>query len=240
MYRVLILMILTFFVLAANAQVQVIGTVYDKMARYGIPGVSVMSTSGAGTITDSTGKYNIRLSETDSIYFSYLGKATQKFPAKMIPAGQHFDMSLQIAVDSLPSVTVRQPSYREDSLNNRIEYRKAFEYEPDYLTSRNGGFGAGISLEALFSARKIRRMEAFRRRLEWEEREKYIDYKFNKALVRRITGLQTPALDTFMVQFRPSYEMLHSFETEYDYYKYVKDWSVYFSEAWKRKHPDME
>ncbi|MFT3826255.1 MAG: hypothetical protein QM731_20190 [Chitinophagaceae bacterium] len=238
MQKTLLLAALTFFALAATAQVQINGTVYDRMARYGVPNVSVMGTSGAGTITDSLGRYTIKLSGTDSIYFSYLGKATRKFPVKEIPPGQHFDMSLQVSVDSLPSVTVRQRSYREDSLQNRNEYRKAFEYEPDYLAGGGGGgFGVGISLDALFSLRKIRRMEAFRKRLEWEEREKYIDHRFTKAIVRRVTGLQSPALDSFMVWYRPSYETLQIFETEYDYYKYIKDWSLYFEEVWRRKYP---
>lgn len=227
----------------AFGQVQIKGTVYDRSQQYGLSGVSVLGASGAGTATDSSGHYTIRLVSGDSIYFSYLGRSTAKFPVKDIPAGQEFDMSLQVAVDSLPSVYVRPKDYHMDSLENREEYRKIFDYGgPAYLdnmkTSKRGGIGMGFDMDLLFQGKQIRRMEAFQKRLEWEEKEKYIDHRFTRYLVKRITGLQSPALDTFMRQYRPSYEFIQNCENEYEYYKYIADWGKYFSELWKRDHPD--
>jgi hypothetical protein len=220
-------------------QVQIKGIVYDRSAHYGLRGVSVTGTSGVGTITDSLGCYSIKLASVDSISFSYLGKATQKFPVKDIPLNQSFDISLQVAVELLPAVVVRQNNYRQDSLENRNEYRKVFDYEPDYLSGQGSGFGVGISLSALLSGKKIRRMEALKRRLEQEERDKYIDHRFTKALVKKVTGLKSPALDTFVLHYRPSYETLLSFENQYEYYKYIKDQAIFFSDIWKKEHPDQ-
>jgi hypothetical protein len=234
--------IFTVFILlcqAAAAQVQINGTVYERSARYGMAGVSVMSTSGAGTVTDSLGHYSIRLPVTDSISFSYQGKATQKFPVKEIPLNRPFDMSLHVDVKVLPTVVVVQRNYRLDSIENRNEYRKVFDYSPEYLATGNGGAGVGLNLDLLFNVRKIKRMEAFRRYMEKEEREKYIDHRFNKGLVKRITGLQSPALDTFMIQYRPSYEMLQGFESEYYYLEYIKENGKFFYNTWKRNHPDQ-
>jgi len=106
---------------AVLGQVQVNGTVYDKSMMFGMRGVSVMGASGTGTITDSLGHYHIKLVAGDSIYFSYLGRSTSKFPVKDIPLGVPFDMSLEVAVDSLPSVFVQSSNYHEDSLENRRE-----------------------------------------------------------------------------------------------------------------------
>jgi len=235
--REVLLLILVLLGRVTVAQVVIKGTVYDKQARYGIPNVSVLSTSGLGTATDTLGHYTIKVPGDDSIYFSYLGKTSTKFLVKKLPPDQPLDISLPVSVDVLPSVTVRQPSYHMDSLANREEYKKVFDYEPDYLGTP-GGFGMGISLDALFSAKKIRRLEHFRARLEREERDKYVDHRFTKALVRRITNLTSPALDTFMVQYRPSYETLQSFETDYDYYKYIKAFGQYFIQQWKIDHPN--
>lgn len=223
--------------LAAAGQVRVSGTIYDRSARFGMAGVSVMGTSGAGAVTDSAGHYSIRLPFTDSISFSYQGKATMKFPVKEIRFDRPFDMSLHVDIHDLPTVEVstKRHDYRFDSLENRNEYRKVFDYSPEYLTSGNGG--AGINLDLLFSMKKMKRMQAFRRFLEQDERDKYVEHRFNKVLVRKITGLQEPALDTFMVQYKPTYGMIQSFRNEYDYYKYIQDWGKYFSEVWKRDHP---
>jgi hypothetical protein len=202
-----------------------------------MPGVSVKSTSGAGTVTDSLGRYSIKLAYTDSISFSYQGKATQKFPLKEIPPNRPFDMSLHVDITTLPTVIVQEKrtNYQLDSIANREEYRKVFNYSPEYISSANGG--VGVNLDALFSMKKIKRMEAFRVHLEELEREKYVDHRFNINLVKKLTGLESPALDTFMLEYRPSYDMILSFESEYEYYKYIRDWGNYFQQRWKREHP---
>jgi hypothetical protein len=79
-------------------------------------------------------------------------------------------------------------------------------------------------------------MEAFREKLEKIEQDKYIDHRFNVTLVKKITGLKSPALDTFMLEYRPSYEQLQHFESEYQYLEYIKLNSEYFSQSWRREH----
>jgi hypothetical protein len=232
-----LLLLLVLLCRAAAAQVVIKGTVYDKQARHGIPNVSVISTSGIGTITDTLGRYNIKVPNDDSIYFSYLGKISAKFPVKRLPPDQPLDISLPVSMDLLPSVTVRQPSYRMDSLANRNEYRKVFDYDPEFGSAPGSGFGLGISFEALFNPRKFRRMEALKTRLEREEKDKYVDHRFTKALVKRITGLAAPALDSFMIEYRPSYDILKTFETDYDYYSYIKSCGLSFIAQWKIEHP---
>ncbi|PSL45596.1 hypothetical protein CLV51_104302 [Chitinophaga niastensis] len=231
--------LLVLFSLVASGQVRISGTVYERSARFGMPGVSVMSTSGGGTITDSSGHYSIKLHTTDSISFSYQGKATMKFPVKDIPTNRPFDMSLHVDIQVLPTVVIStmRRSYQLDSLKNRDEYRKVFDYERDYLSGGSGGAGVGVNLDLLFSMKKVKRMEAFKRYLEWDERDKYVDHRFNKELIKKITGLQSPALDSFMIEYRPSYEMLQGFENEYEYYKYIQEGGKFFSEKWRREHP---
>ncbi len=237
--KTIILLLLILLRLVSTGQVRIKGTVYDRSARIGMVGVSVMSNSGAGAVTDSAGHYTIVVPTTDSISFSYQGKSTMKFAVREINPLRPYDMSLRVDVHTLPTVvvsTLRLGDYKTDSLKNREEYRKIFDYSPEYLSGGSGGMGVGINLDALLSMKKIKRMENFRRFMEREEREKYIDHRFNKALVKKITGLESPALDTFMKEYRPSYEMLLSFENEYEYYKFIQEWGKYFAEKWKRDH----
>ena len=218
------------------AQVQEItGTVFDKTKLFTMPGVSVLSNSGAGTMTDSVGHYRVRLPLDDSIYFSYLGRHTAKIAVRRIARDYPLNMSLAVTVDSLPLVVVKPTPYRYDSLANRDEYRKIFDYSPDYLAGGSGGIG--LNLDALFNARKIRRTLALQRRLIEEEQDKYVDYRFNRTLVKKITGLQRPLLDSFMRLYRPSYEFIRNCENDYEFYKYIKDCSLHFREAWRRNLP---
>jgi hypothetical protein len=220
---------------SAFGQVEVHGTVYDRSRYFALPGVSVLSTSGVGAMTDSTGQYHLRASRKDSLSFSYLGRATAKFPIRSIDINSPMDISLAVAVDSLPLVVVRPKAYRYDSMENRDEYRKIFDYEPDYVGQGQGG--AGINLDMLFGARRNRQMLALKARLIEEEQEKYVDHRFNRTLVRRITGLDRPALDLFMRMYRPTYEFMQTFENEYAFYKYIKDCGAYFNKTYKIDTP---
>jgi hypothetical protein len=222
--------------LEVKAQVEITGTVFDKTQLFTMPGVSVLSNSGAGTMTDSTGHYRIRLPADDSIYFSYLGRHTAKIAVARLARNYPLNMSLAVTVDSLPIVVVKPKPYRYDSLENREEYRKVFDYAPDYLAGGSGG-GVGFNLDMIFNARKNRQLLSLQRRLLEEEQDKYVDYRFNRLLVRKITGLQRPLLDTFMRIYRPTYQFIRSFENDYDYYKYIRDCGSSFRAMWRRDMP---
>ena len=222
MNKLLLILLLAFTGQQALGQVEVSGTVYDRSQLFVMPRVSVMATSGKGTMTDSVGHYTIRLAAGDSVYFSYLGKATQKFPVKGVNPSYPLNISLAVTVDSLPLVVVRPKLYRYDSLANRDEYRKVFDYEPQYLT--NGGF----NLDMLFNAKKNRQMLALQQRLIEQEEDRYVDHRFNKTLVKKITGLEQPDLDLFMRMYRPTYAFIQNCENDYEFYKYIKDCGVRF------------
>ena len=165
-------------------------------------------------MTDSLGKYKIRLSENDSLFFYYNGKPTQRFAVHSISDPAHFDISLRINIKSrygiLKEVTVFSKSYRQDSLENRQTYADIYDYTKPKLRSDVSPTGvAGADLDELINIFRFRRnknLRAFQRRLEMQEQEKYITYRFNKVSVKRITNLSGPRLDTFLIWYRPDYE----------------------------------
>jgi hypothetical protein len=238
----LFVLVLVFTGGVVRAQVEVKGTVYDISAQYPLRGVSVLTVSGKGTATDSVGRYHLLLSVNDSVSFSYLGRETAKTAVKDLPQGYPFDISLHVATDTLPTATVWNRSYRLDSLENRKEYKKVFDYNGNVLhnmkMSQRGGFGVGLDFDMLLDRKATRRMEALQSRLEWQEKDNYIDHRWSKAVVKRVTRLEPPALDTFMRQYRPSYEFIQSCETEYEFYKYIQEWAKFFKEDWNTAHKD--
>ncbi len=216
-------------------QMEVHGTVYDRSRYFAMPGVSVISTSGHGTMTDSTGQYHLRVTRKTPSISPILEGPPPNSRSGTSSANSPMDISLAVAVDSLPLVVVRPKPYRYDSMANRDEYRKIFDYEPDYVGQGEGG--AGINLDMLFGARRNRQMLALKARLIEEEQEKYVDYRFNRTLVRQITGLDRPALELFMHMYRPTYDFVKSCENEYEFYKYIKDCGIYFMRTYKIDTP---
>ena len=57
----------------------------------------------------------------------------------------------------------------------------------------------------MFRFRRNKSMANFQKRLLQQEEDSYIDYRFNKGLVRRLTLLTGNELDSFMRLYRPSY-----------------------------------
>jgi hypothetical protein len=224
--RFLYLLLFILFTGTVSAQYVVKGTVFDSSHRYRIEAVTVVSTAGRMTMTDSLGRYQIAVGEKDSIWFSYLGKPTPKYPVLKIVDVTQFDIALRLKSDVMKEVIVRNRNYRQDSIQNRKDYAKVFDFHRPNVASLTsiGPTGAAIDLDELirvFQFRKNKSMEKFKERLEEQERQKFIDHRFNKALVRRLTNLDGSNLDVFMLKFRPSYAFTLT-ASEYDFQMYIK------------------
>ncbi|MEP6597273.1 MAG: hypothetical protein ABJA71_15075, partial [Ginsengibacter sp.] len=210
------------------------GTVYDITKKTPIDAVSVLSTSGSGTETDSTGHYTIQVYETDSIYFSYLNKSTPKYPVLSISNLAAFDISILKKISELPNVFVRQRSYKLDSLKNREDYAKIFNFrKPGLHSTMNptpGSLGVGLDLDELinmFRFKRNRSILAFQQRLLKEEQDKFIDHRFSKSLVRTLTKLSSPELEVFMKDYRPTLEMAENLN-ELEFGQFIIDAFKYY------------
>ncbi|MEO7444497.1 MAG: hypothetical protein ABIT96_11150 [Ferruginibacter sp.] len=205
--------ILQLILLHASAQVTVRGTVYDNSKVNFVENVRVVSSGGMFAVTDSLGHFEIPVFENDSLSFFFNNKFTQQFAVSNISNLHQFDISLRIPVKSkysvLKEVILYANTHKQDSLENRQTYADVFDYHrPGIETSiaPGGAVGADVNeLINIFRFRRNRNLKNFQQRLQQQEEDKYIDYRFNKTFVRRVTGLNTVALDTFMVWYRPSY-----------------------------------
>lgn len=216
----LILFCFVSVILLAQPKTNVItvkGTVFDITAQQPIEQVAVMTTLGNGTFTDSLGKFAINCRLKDSIWFSMLGKTTFKFTVDTIQNLEAFNISLHVRAENLPEVKVRNRSYKLDSIQNRQDYAKIFNFKKPTIniTQNNnynpGSLSTGFDLESIINMFRVKRNRSIlklQQRLLQQEQDKYIDFRFNKNFVRKLTKLQSPELDTFMVKYRPDYDFI--------------------------------
>jgi hypothetical protein len=122
---------------------------------------------------------------------------------------------IHLKATDLPEVKVRNNYYRYDSIQNRIDNAKGFNYKKPSLgiTSNPnynpGGLTVGFDLEAIINMFRFKRnqnMEFLQKRLIDQEQEKYVNFRFSKAFVRKITLLKSPELDTFKTPLRTRYK----------------------------------
>jgi hypothetical protein len=223
--------LLLFFSIAGSqsllAQYKVKGTVYDSSRLYAIELVTVQSTGGKLTMTDSAGKYSIDVAEKDSVWFSFLGKPTPKYPVLKIADVTQFDIALRLKSDVMKEVKIKTRSYKEDSLQNRRDYAKAFNFRRPSMETMTSVISSGVGFDVqeiirLFQFRKNKSIALFRARLEQEERDKFIDKRFSKLLVKRLTGIKKEEeLTSFMNKYRPTFEFTTG-TSDYEFQYFIK------------------
>lgn len=237
--RIVFLLIFHFLHYAGSSQELVSGTVYDKNKTSYVADVKVVSSSGNVTYTDTLGKYKLTVTNNDSLMFIYRNKPTRMFAVKEMPDIRQFDISLHVELkskyDILPDVKVYSRTYQQDSIENREEYADIFDYRrPGVSTSVQGGV-AGADLGELiniFRFRRNRRLNAFQERLALQEEQRYVDYRFSRKFVMRVTGLNENETDTFLVWFRPSYEFTRN-SNEVEFNQYILDASYLYRQLIK-------
>jgi hypothetical protein len=220
----------------AEGQFTISGTVYDSSKVVPVPDVVIKSTGGATTTTDSTGHYNLIANDTDSLTFIYQNKPTARFAVKQIQDIGNFDISLHIRVNekfrTLKGVQVFSKSFKQDSIANREEYAKIFNYQKPGIKTNTSDYSgaAGMDLDEfinIFRFKRNKELKYMQNRLVDQEQERYINYRFNKTLVRRITRLEGKNLDTFMVRYRPDFDFTHNSNTVI-FYQYILNASYQF------------
>ena len=192
--------------------------------------VTVQTSSGHYTISDSLGRYIIEVKKKIQFGLVTSNKQTMKYTVDTITHPQSFDIALYVDERWLPEVRVRTKDYKLDSMENRQTYAKAFNYRkpglrfspsPNASNYVPGSVTAGLDLDEIinsFRFRRNREMLAFQQRLIQDEQDKYIDHRYTKFLVKQLTGLDGNELDDFMNFYKPTYDevqMMNDLELGY-------------------------
>ncbi len=160
-YIIILLLCLSF---KMNAQtIPVSGVVYDISGRRPIEAVMVYSNSNIA-FTDSLGRYLINVKAKDSLWFSLFGKTTHKYPIDTIEDLRNFNVMIHVTGFDLPEVRVRNSYYKLDSIQNRIDYAKYFNYQPPGIRLSGGqqlfgsnGLTVGFDLDEIINMFRVKR-----------------------------------------------------------------------------------
>lgn len=207
----------------ATAQaVRLMGMITDADTRTGLPAVTVWNKrSGVGSISNESGRYYIEALPGDTIEFSSISYVKTAYVAPGISATRHVEMKRHIM--GLQGINIRGRIYKQDSLAIREEYERYFGYKRpgalDVLKTLPSNPITALTYLVPSKARK--RREKFGEQLKYWEEEKHIDYRYNPDLVAKITKLESPELDSFMLAYRPPYNFLLN-ATEYDLLLFIK------------------
>jgi hypothetical protein len=194
---------------AANAQQFLTGKVYVKGSSDTLISVSIHNiTSQRYDLSDEDGSYRVQAAPGDHIAFSSVGHKADTVTVTASILTASYPVYLEIKPQTLATVRVEYNNYQLDSMDRRTEYAWVYNRgTTPRLEKTRQGDGVGVEMNIFrHSSSEEKQRERLEKRLQREEQDYYIDFRYNKDYVAKITKLQGDSLKTFMKKYRPSYD----------------------------------
>jgi hypothetical protein len=200
--------------LTTNAQTQIRGQIVDNKSKKFLSDVQVRNVhSNSSTQSKQNGAFEIIVKSGELIQFEKEGYEIVRIRIKNEKQPLFYNLHLDKMIPRLDPYGHLLP-YQKDSL----------EFDAIYGIIIHGERKEDVDMRSLPLAalsKYNRDKWAFQDMFIRNQNEKYVDFVFNKQLVKEITALEGDDLDRFMKFYRPSYSFLRS-ATEYEYLDYIK------------------
>lgn len=185
--------------------------------------------------SDLGGNFKILANVGDTLVFSNVGfkSDTLKVLSYVIDSG--YNVMLRPVTTSLPMVNVQGDlsKYQLDSLKRRDDYKYIYERgKPKFAGGSTPTNGVGINVSPVtFFSKKEKEVRHLKKRLAQNEENYYVDYRFSRSYVSKLTRLQGDSLQLFMQRYTPSYNYCRKTSAE--------NMVLYINESLKSflKHP---
>jgi hypothetical protein len=221
------LFFLLFCFRAIAQETAVSGIIFDTDSKDRLSRVHILNlTSGAYTYNNINGVFNIAAQPGDRVVFSQAEHFADTIQIKSyVPLAVYLRrIAIQLKQVTIYD-TVSDPLKR--LANKKRDYSRIYgsiaNSDLFSLNPGSGGVSVGLSIDALYNAwsKSGRNAARLRETIESDFRQDVVDYRFNKTLVGRITGLKGTALTDFMARYRPGYYFLAN-ASEYEFITSIK------------------
>jgi hypothetical protein len=206
LYSFILMLVLS---IKGNAQQFLTGKVYVKGSSDTLISVSIHNiTTQRYDLSDEDGSYRIQASPGDHIAFSSVGHKTDTVTVTASILTAAYPVYLEIKPQTLQAARVEYNNYQLDSMDRRREYAWIYDRgtTPRFSQDRKGD-GVGVEMNIFRNtSTPAKQRERLEKRLAREEQDYYVDFRYNKEYVAKITHLQGDSLKTFMKKYRPSYD----------------------------------
>ncbi|HEV2355621.1 MAG TPA: hypothetical protein VGR89_15340, partial [Puia sp.] len=212
--------------ISAEAQQFLTGKVYVKGTGDTLISVSIHNiTKQRYDLSDEDGSYRIQAAPGDHIAFSSVGHKTDTVTVTASILTASYPVYLEIKPQTLQAARVGEfNNYQLDSMDRRKEYEWVYDHDnQSRVDNDRKGDGVGLTLNIFRNtSTAARQRERLEKRLAREEEDYYVDFRYNKDYVAKITHLRGDSLKEFMRKYRPSYEYCRKAATV-DILVYIND-----------------
>src|SRR6201991_5224996 len=193
-----------------SAQQFLTGKIYKKNSAEPLISVSIHNISAQRyDLSEENGSYRIQVVPGDHVSFSSVGYIADTVTVTAAMLTADYPVYLDVRAQTLKAVRVGEFSnYQLDSMDRRKEYSWVYDHgNTPRVEHERKGDGVGVTLNIFRNASaKEKQREKLEKRLGKEEEEFYIDSRYNKDFVTKITHQRGDSLQQFMQKYRPSYD----------------------------------
>jgi len=203
------------------------GIVFDMESKQRLTRVYIFNTrTGEGFYNTTKGEFKTNAREGDVLVAALQGYGVDTVSIRTVSTVLFYLKRNSI---QLQEVVVRDSlGTPEERLQNTIE-----EYNAAYIKGAvgnllttggsNGGGGAGLSINALYSllSREGRNARQLQKIIERDYRDAMIEYRFTRTLINRVIGISGSKLLDFKQQYKPGYYFIIQ-ANDYELIEYIK------------------
>jgi hypothetical protein len=226
-YRIYLFLPLLLLLLVerGSAQKFLTGRIFSKNGTDTLMSVSIHNiTEQRYDLSDEDGSYRIQVMPGDHVAFSSVGYKADTVTITESILTAAYPIYLAVRPQTLQSVSVQYNNYQLDSMDRRKEYAWVYNNgnTPRFEHQRQGD-GVGVEMNIFRNASKPEKQrERLQKRLAKEEQDYYVNFRYSKEYVTKITRLQGDSLIEFMKKYRPSYDYCRKAATV-DILVYIND-----------------
>lgn len=219
----------------SETPVSVRGQITDPIKKLTLYPATVRNKStNAKVFSDNGGYYRINARKGDLIIVSFIGYVSDSFTVANYAGTEAHDVRLREQERFLPGVEVsgKWNPYQLDSISRAEEFKPFLETENRSLVDKSkrgqGGFGLVFSPFSRYS-QKEKDLRKFKKLYDEYDKQSYIEYRYSKAFVSRVTGFTGDSLLQFVYKYTPSHDLLRNMNNETLIY-----WISVRAKLWKR------
>jgi hypothetical protein len=217
--------LLLFFSCEGFAQQSFMGKIHKKGGSELLMSVSIQNhTRKKYNISDMGGNFKIGAEQGDTVLFTSAGYKPDTVIVSAYMLTEPFDIYMEPHIMYLAPVQVGALSnYQMDSIERWKDYDWiAPKGKIKFTDKERHGDGVGISFSPQFRTDADRQKARLKKRLDEEEQDFYVDFRFSREYVVRLTHFQGDSLETFMKTYRPTYSFCRDASNQ-DMLLYVND-----------------
>ena len=226
-YKIFLFAALSLLLLSerGSAQKFLTGRILSKNGVDTLKSVSIHNiTEQRYDLSDEDGSYRIQVMPGDHVSFSSVGYKADTITITEALLTNSYPVYMAVRPQTLQAVSVQFSNYQLDSMDRRKEYAWVYDNgnTPRFEHQRSGD-GVGVEMNIFRNAGKPEKQrERLQKRLAKEEQDYYVNFRYSKEYVTKITRLQGDSLIQFMKKYRPSYDYCRKAATV-DILVYIND-----------------